>query len=64
MTIKRCDKCGARAVARMNGRYLLCSRCAEKAAIASLSMGAPVLEAVRGEPRYLIIPTGPGHSDN
>ena len=64
MSSHRCDKCGKRAVARANGRFWLCGECVEKAAVASLSLGEPLIQAVQGEPRYLIIPTGVGHRNN
>lgn len=64
MSNHKCEKCGAPAVCRMNASIWLCERCAEKVTIASLAFGQPVIEAVRGETRYLLIPTGAAHNNN
>jgi len=53
----KCDKCYGKAVARINGRFYVCAECAEQATIESLSIGAPVIQAIKGEPKYLLIPT-------
>lgn len=55
-TSKRCIICGKPGKARLNGQVWLCGEHAHAAAIASLVCGVPVVEAVRGEPRYLLMP--------
>jgi hypothetical protein len=64
MEDKRCYKCGCKAVAKMNGTTWLCEYHAQEATITSLSLGAPVIWANRGDPQYLLIPTGVKHGRN
>lgn len=56
-TKKRCIICGKRAMARVNGQAWLCGEHAREAVMLSLMAGVPVLQAVRGEPKSLIMPT-------
>ena len=56
-TKKRCIICGKRGQARVNGQHWLCVEHAREAVMLSLMAGIPVLEANRGEPQYLIMPT-------
>lgn len=56
--VKRCFKCGKRAVARVNDNVWLCDKHAMEATALSLEIGQPVIWANRGEPQYLLMPTG------
>ena len=54
---KACAICGKRAAARVNGQAWLCATHTRELAALSLMAGIPVLQAVRGEPQSLIMPT-------
>jgi len=60
MEDKRCAVCGKKAIAKVNGKAWLCDEHATEATIFSLKIGQPVIWANRGEPQYLLMPTG-GH---
>ena len=54
---RRCVICGRKAAARANGVAWLCLEHAHEATVVSLMAGQPVVEAIEGEPRYLLMPT-------
>ncbi len=64
MNTHKCCKCGKKAVAKVNDKVWLCAECAMDATITSLSMGQPVVQALKGEVQCLIVPTGPQHNNN
>ena len=53
----RCIICRRPGKAKLNGAFWLCCEHAHGVVVASLMIGQPVMEAVRGEPRYLLMPT-------
>jgi len=54
---KACTICGKRGEARLNGQAWLCGEHAREMVLLSLMCGVPVVEATRGEPQYLLMPT-------
>lgn len=54
----KCCKCNKRAVAIINGKAYVCGKHAQEATVKSLALGEPVIQAVRGEPRFLLVPVG------
>jgi hypothetical protein len=62
MDVKRCYKCGKKAIARVNGKAWVCDEHATEATIISLKIGQPVIWASRGDPQYMLMPTG-GHNN-
>ena len=56
MSQYKCDKCGARAKARVNGRVFLCQECIAEFTEVCLMHRLPVLHCVRGEPQFLAVP--------
>ena len=56
--MKRCAICRKPGVVRANGRAWLCEKHALEATTLSLKMGQPVIWAHRGQPQYLLTPTG------
>lgn len=53
---KRCVACGKPGVVKFNDMFWLCADCAFRFTIFSLNCGVPVVEAVRGVPKALIVP--------
>jgi len=58
MADKRCVVCGKKGAARANGKAWLCEKHALEATELTLRSGQSVIWANRGEPQYLIMPTG------
>jgi len=58
MEDKRCAICGKKGVARVNDNAWLCEEHALQATMLSLKIGQPVVWANRGDPQYLMMPTG------
>ena len=54
---KACIIYGKRGQAKLNGEFWLCCEHAHEVTILSLLSGQTVMEAVRGEPRFLLVPT-------
>ena len=54
---KACIVCGKRGQAKLNGEFWLCCEHAHEVTILSLMFGQTVIEAVRGELRFLLVPT-------
>ena len=52
-----CIVCGKPGQAKLNGEFLLCCEHAREVTILSLMSGQTVMEAVRGELRFLLVPT-------
>jgi len=63
-TSKACIICGRRGQARLNGQFWLCGEHAQELVILSLMSGVPVMEAIRGKPQYLLMPTSSAISKN
>jgi len=63
MDSKRCVICGKPGIARANGQVWLCEQHAREATILSLKIGQPVIWANRGDPQYLLMPTGNIHNN-
>ena len=59
--VKRCSKCGKRAIATVNDKVWLCDKHAKEATIFSLEIGQPVIWTNRGDPQYLLVPIGSNH---
>jgi len=55
---KRCVICGRRGIAKVNGKAWLCEQHAQEATTFSLKIRQPVIWALRGTPRYLLMPAG------
>ena len=55
-TEKRCIICGKPGKARLNGEFWLCCQHVHEVTILSLMSGHTVMETVRGEPRFLLVP--------
>jgi len=55
---KACVICGKVGIAKVNGKFWLCPEHAIEATKFSLVTGTPVMWARRGDPQYLLMPTG------
>ncbi len=64
MSQYKCDKCGARAKAQVNGRAYLCQECITEFTEVCMMRRLPVLHCVRGESLFLTVPSRQGPSRN
>ena len=56
-TEKRCVICGEPGQAKLNGEFWLCAHHAHELVFATLRAGQPVMEAIKGKPQYLLVPS-------
>ena len=52
----KCSFCPNEAVARLNGKYLLCPDCVERVSVSLLEKNKPVGMAVQGDLKVILVP--------